>query len=92
MKNDPVFADLRKIVVKRQKQSCEMGQTPGIHAADIIQAPALAIGWAQGKLGLDNPCALLGSVLINFQSSFMTRGRQELHTILNKDIVEGTDR
>ena len=43
--SDPNFKHLRKVVDKRQKQSCQEGQIPGKNASDVI--PAEVPQWSE---------------------------------------------
>ena len=92
IKLEPAFSELRKILSRRQKLSCEDGQIPGKHKAQAIAAPVLAECWAQGAFGTENPRALVATVLLHTQSSFGTRGKSELWNMNNADIVLGTER
>ena len=92
IKLSPAFSEIRKVLSRRQKQSCDRGEIPGKHKSKSIPAPVLAECWAQGAFGSDSPRALVSTVLLHTQNSFGTRGKTELWNITNGDIVPGPDR
>ena len=92
IKLEPAFSELRKVLSRRQKLSCENGEIPGKHKSQAIAAPVLAECWVQGAFGTENPRALVATVLLHTQSSFGTRGKSELWNMNNADIVLGPER
>ena len=92
IKLDPNFSELRKVIDKKQKLSCESGQIPGKNKSRSIPAQVLAECWAQGAFGTDSPRALVATVILHVQGSFGSRGKTELWNMSNSDIVQGPDR
>ena len=92
IKLEPAFSEVRKVLGRRQKESCEKGEIPGKHKAKSIPASVLAECWAQGAFGTESPRALVTTVLLHTQSSFGTRGKTELWNITNGDIISGPER
>ena len=92
IKLDPDFSELRKVIDKKQKLSCESGQIPGKNKSRSIPAQVLAECWAQGAFGTNNPRALVATVVLHVQGSFGSRGKTELWNMTNSDIVQGPDR
>ena len=92
IKLEPAFSVVRKVLGRRQKESCEKREIPGKHKAKSIPASVLAECWAQGAFGTESPRALVTTVLLHTQSSFGTRGKTELWNITNGDIISGPER
>ena len=92
IKTEPGFSELRKVLSRRQKLSCEKGEIPGKHKSQVIEAPILAECWATGAFGTENPRALVATVLLQVQSAFGTRGKTELWNMTNSDILIGPER
>ena len=92
MKNDKDYAEVRKIVSRKQKLSMEAGEVPGKHKSHAISPKILAKCWADGAFGCGNPRALITTVLLHVQSSFGMRGKDELYQMTNSDIVPGSAR
>ena len=85
----PEYDEVRKVLLRKQKMSCESGAIPGKNKSQAIPAKMLAKCWASGHLGSSNPRSLIAAVLLHIQMSFGTRAKTELHAIRNCDIEVG---
>ena len=92
IKLEPAYTEVRKVLGRRQKESCEKGEIPGKHKAKSIPAQVLAECWSKGAFGTESPRALVTTVLLHTQASFGTRGKAELWNITNGDIIPGPNR
>ena len=92
LKNDKDYAEVRKIVSRKQKLSMEAGEVPGKHKSHAISPKIPAKCWADGAFGCGNLRALITTVLLHVQSSFGMRGKDELYQMTNSDIVPGSAR
>ena len=76
--------------VKRQRDASECsGEEAGIHSSSALREEDIQTCFMAGTMGIGNPQALLTLVIFNLMTDFGCNTGQELHGLLNSDLIYG---